>query len=86
MGEKRKEVRRLSSGQVLIKFSDPGPLEVQGRLVDVSENGFRMIHSCTTLRSGQIVEFTHIEAKGQAQVIWNRITGGAIETGFLVVG
>jgi hypothetical protein len=32
------------------------------------------------------VEFTHIEAKGQAQVIWNRITGGAIETGFLVVG
>jgi hypothetical protein len=66
-------------------FTDPEPLAIDGKLMDVSSSGFRMAHDCSSLRSGQLVEFTHLEAKGQAQVIWTRILGEGVETGFLVV-
>ena len=83
--EKRRETRRPASGSVRVKFTDPAPLEIDGKLMDVSANGFRMVHDCASLRSGQIVEFAHIEAKGRARVMWNRILDRTVETGFLVV-
>lgn len=83
--EKRSEERRPVTGVVRIKFTDPQPLEVDGKLMDVSAGGFRMKHHCPALRSGQLVEFDHVEANGQAQVMWNRILAGGIETGFRVV-
>lgn len=85
MHEKRREARREASGSVRVIFTDPEPLEIDGRLMDVSANGFRMEHACASLRSGQIVEFTHPEAKGRAKVMWNRILAGGVESGFLVV-
>jgi hypothetical protein len=83
--EKRSEERRIATGGVRVKFTDPEPLEIDGKLMDVSAHGFRMAHACRSLRSGQLVEFTHVEAEGNAQVMWNRILAGGVETGFHVV-
>jgi hypothetical protein len=82
--EKRRETRRAATGHVRVKFTDPEPLEIDGKLMDVSSSGFRMRHDCASLRSGQIVEFAHVEATGRARVMWNRILAGGVETGFLV--
>ena len=83
--EKRREARRIATGEVRVVFTDPEPLEIDGKLIDVSPNGFRMTHDCPELRSGQVVDFAHVEAKGRAQVIWTRILAEGIESGFLVV-
>ena len=83
--EKRREARRIAGGAVRVKFTDPEPLEIEGKLMDVSANGFRMTHDCTSLRSGQVVDFSHVEAKGRAQVMWTRILAEYVESGFLVM-
>ncbi len=85
ISEKRREHRREASGLVRVRFSDPQPQDVEGRLMDVSSSGFRMAHGYAPLAAGQIVEFAHLEATGRARVIWNRIVEGKVETGFLVV-
>jgi hypothetical protein len=82
--EKRREARRAASGNVRVKFTDPEPLEIDGKLMDVSPSGFRMAHDCASLHSGQVVDFTHLEATGRARVMWNRIQASGVETGFLV--
>ena len=84
MHEKRREARREASGQVRVTFTDPEPLEIDGKLMDVSVSGFRMSHACASLHSGQVVEFAHVEATGRARVMWNRIQADGVETGFLV--
>ena len=83
--EKRREPRREASGVVHVRLSDPKILDIEGRLIDVSPGGFRMAHHFASLAAGQVVEFSHIEAKGRARVIWNRILAERVETGFLVV-
>ncbi len=85
VSEQRREHRREASGEVRVRFSDPQPRNLEGRLMDVSASGFRMAHNYARLAAGQIVEFAHVEAKGSARVIWNRISDGNVETGFLVV-
>ena len=84
--EMRREERRPTDGAVRVRYSNPRPMEIEGRLMDVSLSGFRMAHSCVTLASGQMVEFTHTEASGKARVMWNRVVDQRVETGFLVVG
>jgi hypothetical protein len=83
--EKRREERRQASGVVHIRFSDPQPLEIEGHLMDISSSGFRMTHGFQSLEAGQLVEFSHIEARGHARVMWNRIVEQRVETGFLVI-
>jgi hypothetical protein len=83
--EKRREQRRRASGTVRIRFGNPRPQEVAGDLVDVSESGFRMAHAFPSLEAGQVVEFSHLEARGRARVMWNRIVEQRVETGFFVV-
>src|SRR5262249_34587715 len=83
--EQRKEVRRAAQGSVMVRFDNPQPFTIHGRLVDISSSGFRMAHECRTLEAGQIVEFSHGEGAGQAKVVWNRITAHRVETGFLLV-
>ena len=85
MIELRREPRRPGSGAVRIWFDNPEHREVSGRLVDVSDSGFRMSHDCALLQSGQMVEFRHVEATGRARVVWNRIVDVNVETGFLVL-
>jgi hypothetical protein len=83
--ESRKEPRRPVSGEVCVRFENPQRQEIQGQLVDLSVSGFRMAHGYAALETGQMVEFSHIEAAGRARVVWNRIADAHVETGFLVV-
>jgi hypothetical protein len=82
----RTEPRRQADGQVRVTYEIPQRREIGGRLVDVSASGFRMAHDFAALETGQVVKFSHIEADGQARVVWNRIAHGRVETGFVVVG
>ncbi|MGD1096953.1 MAG: PilZ domain-containing protein [Bryobacteraceae bacterium] len=83
--EMRREQRRKAEGAVRVSFANPKPVQIDGRLVDVSAGGFRMSHTCTSLSAGQLVEFKHAESAGQAQVMWNRVASKHVETGFRVV-
>lgn len=85
MHEKRVEARRPATGNVRVRFDNPEPREIAGKLLDVSLSGFRMVHDCASLHSGQVVEFAHLEATGRARVMWNRILAGGVETGFLLM-
>jgi len=85
IGEKRRETRREADGAAHVRFADPYLCEIEGRLIDISDSGFRMSHACVSLAAGQVVEFSHSEAAGQARVMWNRVIGGRVESGFLVV-
>jgi PilZ domain len=83
--EHRREPRRSASGPIVVRFGQEQAFEVQGHLLDVSASGFRMLHQCTTLETGQVVEFSHPEASGTARVVWNRIVDRMVETGFFVI-
>jgi hypothetical protein len=84
LADRRREERRPASGAGWMEPLDGGP-RVWFRLMDVSGSGFRAQHYCAELRSGQKIRFSHALAKGLALVMWNRLAGGAVESGFLVV-
>jgi hypothetical protein len=83
--EKRRESRYQADGAVRVEFMNPRMTRIQGRLIDVSANGFRMAHDEKSLATGQVVEFSHSEASGRARVMWNRILDKSVESGFLVI-
>ena len=84
--EKRTEPRFAAAGSVSLDTDEPGfPPTLDGELVDVSASGFRARHSCPAFHTGLEVHFRHHLAQGRARVVWNRILGGAVETGFLVL-
>jgi len=82
--EQRREARHRGHGSVLVRSENPGSRDIQGRLMDVSPNGFRMAHECTALTAGQYVNFAHVEARGRARVVWTRILAEAVESGFVL--
>jgi hypothetical protein len=84
--ENRREPRRNATGAVKVWFEDPKRYEIQGELMDLSTSGFRMTHECRELCTGQVVQFSHLEAAGRAKVVWNRILTAHVESGFLVFG
>jgi hypothetical protein len=83
--EKRRENRTVCAGHVRIVVDDPIEQALDGKLLDVSPSGFRALHAHTGLTNGQTVLFMHPHATGKARVIWNRISNGAVESGFLIV-
>ena len=83
--EMRREPRRSSQGAVMVRFDNPQPFVIHGRLLDVSEHGFRMSHEFRGLEPGRDVEYSHTENAGLARVVWNRIVEARVETGFLVL-
>ena len=83
--ERRTEERFSAEGEVRLAFSDPFRQEICGDLLDYSKSGFRAAHHCRNLHTGQVVEFRHFIAEGQARVMWNRILEDSVETGFLVL-
>jgi hypothetical protein len=84
VAEQRREKRRQGHGNVLVRPETPGSRDIQGKLVDVSNNGFRMAHECSALTAGQFVTFAHVEARGRARVVWTRIVDDSVESGFVV--
>jgi hypothetical protein len=83
--ERRTERRYRGKGGLKLSFSDPSRQEINGRLVDYSQNGFRAVHHYPALHTGQVVDFRHAIDAGQARVMWNRIANECVETGFLVI-
>lgn len=67
-----------------VRLLPEGPLgaTVYGSVVDISASGFRATHNCPGLSTGQIVSFRHSLATGRAQVIWTRISGDQVQSGF----
>ena len=83
--EKRKELRQPGQGLVRVEWGDP-VLMLEGRLKDMSPSGFRMVHESRGLLSaGQRVEYVHFASRGKARVVWTRISGAHVETGFMVI-
>ena len=83
--ERRRKERRTAEGEVVLFFEDPVPVEIGGRLMDLNTTGFRASHQHAALRGGQVVSFQHSFAQGFAQVVWNRIVGNLVESGFQIL-
>jgi len=81
--DRRAEPRRKAQGEVLLKPS--GGAAVAGRLVDIAKSGFRAGHGLQTLRPGQVVSFEIAGFAGCARVVWTRILGEQVESGFLIL-
>jgi len=82
--DRRREPRHPASGGVEFFVEDPMPARFRGELMDWSQSGFRARHRHTELQSGQTVRFRHARASGQASVMWTRIRGAEVESGFLI--
>jgi len=83
--DRRAEERYNGEGDVSLVFEEPLHQEITGTLADYSKSGFRAVHRCRNLQSGQLVHFRHCIASGTARVMWNRIQRGRVESGFLVI-
>ncbi len=81
---RRRENRSSVQGPVKIVVDSPFPTEITATLLDLSPNGFRAQHGCRDLQRGDHIRFLHKDATGSAVVIWSRILGSTIESGFLV--
>ena len=82
---RRSEERFNIEGELLLSFDDPAHREVRAQLMDYSKSGFRAVHEYSALSTGQVVRFQRLVAWGDARVVWNRILGARVETGFLVL-
>jgi len=83
--DRRSEHRHPADGHLKFSFDDPSRQEVTGRLLDYSKSGFRAAHTYAALPTGQVVDFQHVIAVGQARVMWNRIEADRVESGFLII-
>ena len=80
--ERRAEPRVPAAGRVRLRCPDLAGQTIEGVLRDLSAHGFRAAHDCPGLGSGQSVLFQHEKASGRARVVWTRIAGGRVESGF----
>ena len=85
IAEKRKHKRHPAKGQVSFTIQGDAPAEFDGRLLDLSVSGFRVSHAFALLCPGQQVHFRHARGTGEARVVWNRILGLKVESGFFIV-
>ena len=83
--DRRKEPRVAADSELTLLVDGPAPAEVHGRLVDISQSGFRARHAYPRFEPGQQVRFRHTATEGQARVMWNRILNDRVETGFLIL-
>lgn len=87
--EQRREPRQAAGGEVRFTFPDgqteTGLREVRGRLLDRSASGFRAEHGFPGLTCGQTVQFHCESSRGQARVVWTRISGDRVESGLFIL-
>src|SRR5260370_37843398 len=81
--DRRAEERYDAEGEVSLIVEEPLRQEITGTLADYSKSGFRAVHHCTDLHSGQLVHFQHFVASGTPRVMGNRIQQDRVESGFL---
>jgi hypothetical protein len=84
--DRRTQPRRPANGQVELRpewFAST--TSVPGQMLDINSGGFRARHSFQALVSGHIVEFTYGRQQGRARVVWTRILGKQVESGFVIL-
>jgi hypothetical protein len=84
--ERRRKPRREVQGVVFLHIlnSDLRSEPIRAFLIDLSASGFRASHTSKELCSGQEVTFFHDAGEGRARLVWTRIVGQSVESGFLV--
>ena len=82
--DRRAETRLMVAGDVNL-WLNGSPLTVSGHLIDLTKSGFRAHHGSPTLRSSYIVEFELAGLSGRARVVWTRVLGDQVESGFLIL-
>lgn len=88
--QQRGELRQAGEGAISLLLGDigtkAGPSEVRGRLVDQSANGFRVEHTFAGLSCGQMVRCRFDDSSPRtARVVWTRVHGERVESGFFVL-
>jgi hypothetical protein len=84
--ERRTQPRRLASGQVELRPEWlTSTSSIPGQMLDINSGGFRASHNFQALVSGHIVEFAFGRQKGRARVVWTRILGDQVESGFVIL-
>jgi hypothetical protein len=83
--ERRGAPRYAAKGPIRLTLQGPPPRVIDGQLVDQSVSGFRAQHSSRLLDSGTTVDFAGEARAGRARVVWTRIVGGRVESGFLIL-
>jgi len=84
--ERRRNPRREVQGVIFLRIlkSDLRSAPIRAFLMDLSASGFRASHASKELCSGQEVAFCHDAGNGMARVVWTRIDGHSVESGFLI--
>jgi hypothetical protein len=83
--DRRAEPRLPATGQVRLRPKGFAAGNVPGQMMDINSSGFRARHGFPTLGSGHTVEFAYGSLQGQARVVWTRILGDQVESGFLIL-
>ena len=87
--ERRAQPRRPATGAVMLTPEGIFSATISGRLVDAAESGFRARHDSPRLTPGDVVAFAFPgpdgAAEGRARVVWTRILGEHVESGFLIL-
>lgn len=83
--ERRAEPRQPAQGVVLLRLTNGASVSLDGQLLDIAPSGFRASHGMRTLRPGQEVDFELAGYPGRARVVWTRILGDRVESGFLIL-
>jgi hypothetical protein len=82
--EHRSEPRTICEGDVRL-YADGLSGELMARLLDVSNNGFRAMHSSPDVTPGREFDFRHRFFVGRARVVWTRPYAGSTQSGFQVL-
>jgi hypothetical protein len=83
--ERRSEPRVPTTGAVVLETTGPGSRRIHGQLVDASAHGYRLQHSYFELNPGHEVTVVEGLAARRLRVVWTRIEGELVESGFLVL-
>jgi hypothetical protein len=88
--EQRGELREAGGGEISLVLAGLGATagrgEVRGRVVDQSANGLRVEHTFAGLSCGQMVQCRFDDSSPRtARVVWTRIHGERVESGFFVL-
>ena len=83
--ERRAAPRRAAQGPVKLHIESGPEPALTGELVDIAAGGFRARHRFPGLRPGETVLFERRAGSGRACVVWTRIAGEEVESGFRIL-
>src|SRR5712691_8897081 len=83
--ERRTEPRRKAEGLVFLTARTSGTpaLVISAFLMNLSESGFCASYTSKELSPGREVAFCHDGGLGVAKVVWTRVLGQEVQSGFV---